>query len=580
MRITYTLWVLLAAYSTAAQAQSQAPQFTISTVAGNGTAGFTGDGGPATSAEINTPYMAAADSAGNLYIADFNNNRIRKVTPAGVITTVIGTGVAGFSGDNGSAATAQLYRPSSVFFDPGGNLFIADQFNNRVRKVTPTGIITTVAGSARQGYCGDGGPATSACLNGPIDAVTDSSGNLFIAEFGSNAVRKVNASGIITTVAGGNTTGGYSGDGGGATAASLNGPTGVAVSATGDLYVGDGGNERIRRVTGGIITTVAGNGQAGYSGDGGPATAASLNFPGRIRLDALGNLYITDGRNNRIRVVLASDSTIVTVAGNGTSGNTGDGGPATSAEIGAGGLSVTASGSIYDCSINKIRLLAPATPGAVAPTNVLPQLAFGGGWYSALYFTNLSSASVSFPVNLIGDDGNPLTVPSLGSSSTTVTLAPRGTATIALPNSGALVEGYVTVALPAGVTGYGVVRQSVPGIADQEAVVPLSGVTATTSTLLFDETNYITGVAVVNLASANATITVNAHDAQGNPLGSGTISLGPNAKTEAALRNISGLAGIVGNVGSVDFTVTSGNLAVLGLRFDGSAFTSIPTSDK
>jgi uncharacterized protein (TIGR03437 family) len=358
-KIVFMLPALLWIPSFTAQAQ---PTFTISTVAGNGTAGFSGDGGPAASAEMNSPYMAAVDPAGNLYIADFNNNRIRKVTPAGVISTFAGTGAAGFGGDGGPATSAKLYMPSSVFFDNAGNLFIADQFNGRVRKVTPAGIISTVAGPGPyQGYCGDGGPATSACLNGPIDAVTDASGNLYIAEFDSNAIRKVNTNGIISTVAGGNVTAGYAGDGGPATAASLSGPTGVAVSTTGDVFIGDGGNDRIRKVTNGVITTFAGTGKAGFSGDGGPAPAAQLNFPGRIRLDAAGNLYFADGRNNRIRLVLAANGTISTVAGNGTSGYTGDGGPATSAEIGAGGISVSASGNVYVASNNRIRLLTPAS---------------------------------------------------------------------------------------------------------------------------------------------------------------------------------------------------------------------------
>jgi hypothetical protein len=271
LALTALLWL--------SSAQGQ-PAYTISTIAGTSKAGFAGDGGQAVAAELNNPYLASLDSAGNVYIADFDNNRIRKVTTAEIISTFAGTDVAGFGGDNGPAASANLYKPSSVFFDTSGNLFIADQFNNRVRKITPGGIVTTVAGSNVQGYCGDGGQATSACLNGPIDAVTDTSGNLYIAEFGSNAIRKVNTSGIISTIAGGNANGGYSGDGGPATAAALRGPTGVAVDATGDVFIADGGNERIRKITAGIIATVAGTGTAGYSGDGGAATTAQLSFPG------------------------------------------------------------------------------------------------------------------------------------------------------------------------------------------------------------------------------------------------------------------------------------------------------------
>jgi hypothetical protein len=214
---------------------------------------------------------------------------------------------------------------------------------------------------------------------------------------------------------------------------------------------------------------------------------------------------------------------------------------------------------------------------AAAPNLVLPQVAFGGGWYTALYFTNLNSSAVSFTLTSSDDNGNPLTLPGQSAPSVTVNLAARGSALIEAPNSGSLVEGYVTGALPAGVTGYGVFRQSVSGAPDQEAVVPLSPTTATTSTLLFDDTYYITGVAVVNLGSAAATVTATAYDNQGNMLGTGTIPLAANAKTAATLRSL--IPAVAGALGSVDFSASSGNVAVLGLRFNGSAFTSIPASN-
>ncbi len=219
-------------------------------------------------------------------------------------------------------------------------------------------------------------------------------------------------------------------------------------------------------------------------------------------------------------------------------------------------------------------------PAAVTTTGVqvLPQLAFGGGWYTALYFTNITNAPVFFNVSFLGDDGNPLLIPALGTSSTTVNLAPRGTALIEIPNIGPLTQGYVSVALPAGVTGYGVFRQSAPGASVQEAVVLLSATTATTSTLLFDDTNYVTGVAVVNLSPVSTTISVFARDGQGNTIGTSSIPLAANAKTAVVLRDLAGLAGVAGAVGSVDFTTSIGNVAALGLRFNGAAFTSIPTS--
>jgi len=236
---------------------------------------------------------------------------------------------------------------------------------------------------------------------------------------------------------------------------------------------------------------------------------------------------------------------------------------------------VTNSG--YGIAVDAVSVVATPLP---VTGMILPQLAFGGGWYTALYFTNTTTAPISFTVSFTGNDGNPLTIPALGGSSVTVNLAARGAALIEAPNVGSLVQGYVTATLPTGVTGYGVFRQSVTGVPDQEAVVPLSGNTATTSTLLFDDTKYVTGVAVVNLASVNNTITATARDNQGNTLGTGTIPLAPNAKTALVLRNIPGLARIAGAIGSVDFTATIGNVAALGLRFNGSAFTSIPTSDR
>jgi hypothetical protein len=220
---------------------------------------------------------------------------------------------------------------------------------------------------------------------------------------------------------------------------------------------------------------------------------------------------------------------------------------------------------------------ATAMQVSVTVSKILSQLAFGGGWYTALYFTNLGNSPVSFPINFIGDNGAALPIPNQGNS-VTVNLAARGVYKLEIPNTGSLAQGYVSAALPNGVTGYGVFRQSISGINDQEAVVPLSDSTATTSTLVFDDTNYITSVAVANLSSAANVITATAYDNQGNVIGTGSIPLGPNAKTEFRLRDVSGLSGVTGRVGSVDFTAPSGNVAGLGLRFNGAAFTSIPTA--
>ena len=238
-------------------------------------------------------------------------------------------------------------------------------------------------------------------------------------------------------------------------------------------------------------------------------------------------------------------------------------------------IQLTATGTQSD--FDNVRLDAsPTTP----QVQILPQLAFGGGWYTALYFTNTNTALVSFTVSFIGNDGNPLSIPALGGSLVTLNLAGRGAALIEVPNVGPLVQGYASAALPVGVTGYGVFRQTVPGMNDQEAVVPLSGTTATTSTLAFEDTKYVTGVAVVNLASVSTSISWLRATVKAIPSETANIQLGPHAKTAVVLRDLPGLAGVAGSLGSVDFTSGIGTLAALGLRFNGVAFTSIPTLDR
>jgi NHL repeat len=319
----------------------------ISTVAGTGSQGYSGDGGAATSAQLSDPIGVAVDKAGNFYIAEATNHRIRKVDTNGIITTVAGNGSSGYSGDGGAATSAQINWPYDVAVDGAGNLFIADSSNQRIRKVNTNGMITTVAGNGYWGYSGDGGAAFSAQLCYPRGVALDSGGNLFIADSLNYCVRKVDTMGIITTVAG-NGSLGYSGDGGAATSAQLNVPFRVAVDTAGNLFIGERNNHRIRKVdTNGIITTVAGNGSPGYSGDGGAATSAQLYHPKGVVVDTAGNLFIADRDNHRIRKVDAS-GIITTMAGNGTSGYSGDGGSATSAQLSyPGGIATDTAGNLF-----------------------------------------------------------------------------------------------------------------------------------------------------------------------------------------------------------------------------------------
>jgi serine/threonine-protein kinase len=268
--------------------------------------------GPTVHAQLARPIGVMVDRAGDLYIADTSNNRVRRVDADGRIITVAGTGQNGFSGDNGPATQAQLYYPEDVAIDGAGNLYIADRTNNRIRRIGTDGRIITIAGTGQNGFSGDNGPATQAQFDGPFGVAVDATGNLYIASPGNSRVRRVDTHGRIITVAG-NGQAGFSGDNGPATQAQLDTPARVAVDPAGNLYIADSYNNRVRRVdTNGRITTVAGNGQAGFSGDNGPATQAQLSNPYGVAVDAAGNLYVADCDNNRIRRV-DTDGRITTV---------------------------------------------------------------------------------------------------------------------------------------------------------------------------------------------------------------------------------------------------------------------------
>lgn len=386
--------------------KGQVPSFNIATVAGTGVAGDSGDGGPATKAELNGPRGVTEDIYGNLYIAEYYGERVRKVTPTGTITTLAGTGVAGFSGDGGAATSAKLNGPYRVTVDSAGNVYIPDSGNSRIRKVSASGIITTIVGDGSVGKGGDGGPATDASLNYPEAVAFDSSGNYYIADEGANVIRKVDTNGNISTAVGTGSAS-YTGDGGPAASATLDGPVGVALDAANDLYISDQLNNVIRKVTNGIISTVAGTGVFGFAGDGGPATKAEFGYPASIGIDPAGNLYIPDVNNYRIRVLLVN-GTITTVAGNGGEGYSGDGGPATSAELNAPrSVSVAPNGDVYigDFGNNVVRVLTPSVAGGtpvITNGGVVGDSDFGGftafspGNWMVIYGSDLAVDSRSW----------------------------------------------------------------------------------------------------------------------------------------------------------------------------------------
>lgn len=359
-----TIGLINFGYSTKAQ--------NISTIAGNGVAGGSGDGTAATGAQLNAPRGICVDHSGNVYIADFANHKVRKVDGStGIISTIAGTGVSGYTGNGGAATNAKLANPADVCVDTNGNVYIAEYSNHCIRKInSSTGFISTIAGTGTAGYSGDGGLAINAKLNVPRGVFTDKSGNVYIAEEGNHTIRKVTFStGIITTIVGTNSAG-YSGDGGIATNAKLNTPEGVATDDSGNVYIADRYNNRIRKVSGssGIISTIAGTGTAGFSGDGSLAINANLNIPFGVELDIFGNIYIADRGNERIRKINVSTGVITSVAGNGTAGYSGDGSPAINAMLnGPIGICLDTSGNIYigDTNNNRIRKVTNS-PTAIA----------------------------------------------------------------------------------------------------------------------------------------------------------------------------------------------------------------------
>lgn len=385
--------------------------YVISTVAGGG-AYITsiGNGQPAQNAYLNSPDSVAVDAAGNLYIADSGNNMIRRVSAAtGLMEAFAGTGTRGLSGDGGPAKSAQLWAPRTVILDAAGNVYISDTSNNRVRKVDANGIITTIAGSANtftNGALGDGGAALSAALNLPRGLALDATGNLYIADSGNLRVRKVDTKGIITTFAGSGRTGtvGNVGDGGDPTLANIV-PAGLALDTAGNLFIADYGNNLIRKVAGGTISSIAGTGTGGYSGDGSTATSALTREAQGVAVDSAGNVFIADTGNAVIRRI--SSGIISTIAGNGGIGSSGDGGPAGAATLDyPTGVTVTGNGLVYIANSTlgayrdaRIRVLTPvtATLPVISPNGVVGVFSTStsiapGSWIS-IYGSNFASGT-------------------------------------------------------------------------------------------------------------------------------------------------------------------------------------------
>ncbi|MBS1791450.1 MAG: hypothetical protein JST85_27305 [Acidobacteria bacterium] len=353
------------------------PDAVMVTVAGTGANGSSGDGGQAAAARISRPYQIALDGEGNLFIADIDNHTIRKVAPNGIISTVAGTpGSAGFSGDGELATTARLNQPAGIAVDGSGNLYISDVSNNRVRKVTAAdGKISTIAGNGQSGFSGDNGPALNASLNFPYGLTVDkNTGDVYFAEFGNNRVRKIAvATGTISTVAGtGSAT--YNGDDRPATEAAVNAPINVTFDNSGNLVIADSGNNRIRRINNadGKISTIVGTGSTGFAGDGGLATDARVSVPAGVTFDSAGNLYFADRGNSRIRKVSAGNNIITTIAGVGLSGFNGDGLAALASRLATpNSVAVDSVGNVYIGDRENLRvrrIIFASANDTVAPT--------------------------------------------------------------------------------------------------------------------------------------------------------------------------------------------------------------------
>ncbi len=501
-------------------ASGSAPAGTITTFAGTGAGGYTGDGGPAVSARLSDAADVAADSLGNVFIADSGpssggNNVIRKVDNGGTITTHAGNGV-GYSGDGGPAASARFNHPYGIDVNPAtGGLLLADTYNNRVRGISAGSTVSTLAGSnSVGGFGGDSGPALSARLNQPQGVVADGAGNLYIADTNNNRIRKVNTLGVISTVAGTGSCTGLVGDGGLAVNAEICAPVYAAPDGAGGFYISDFGQNRVRYVTpGGVIGTFAGTGSGSSSGDGGAASSAGVAGPAGIALDTWGNLFIAETGGHRVRMVTPG-GVISTIAGTGVAGSAGDGGPAASAQLTApASVKVDSAGNLYVAEQGALRvrkITALQTPRTV-------------------YFTPFSAA--------ISPGG--------GSGTISVT-----TATPAVQWSVTSGVGWITVNSPPGtVTGSGTVRYTVAANS--------SGAARSGQLTIAGQAFTVTQGAIVFVVSPGSA----SYPAAG---GTGSVSVTPDyasgvwsATSNAAWISVTAPVGAVTGAGTVNYTVAA-----------------------
>jgi hypothetical protein len=517
------LTVVLTTAVPAGVADAAAGPGTIVNFAGSpiGVSGNTGDGGAASSATLGLSGGVAVDSAGNVYIADYVNNRVRKVDPAGTITNFAGSpsGVSGNSGDGGQATSATLVAPVAVAVDSAGNVYITA--GGRVRKVNTGGVITHFAGSpaGMSGNTGDGGPAIAATLNGPSGVAVDSAGNVYIADNANNRVRRVDTGGIITNFAGSPAgTSGNTGDGGAATSATLGFPYAVGVDSAGNVYIGDTAHNRVRKVdTGGIITNFAGSpaGMSGNTGDAGPATSATLSNPFGVAVDSAGNVYISDEFNHRVRRV-DPGGTITDFAGSpaGTSGNTGDGGLASSATLDSPiGVAADSAGNVYiaDWSYHRVREVRSGAP----------------------YFTSVATATFTVAVSAS------LTVTAAGFPAPTVTETGTLPSGVTFNNATATLSGAPA---PGTEGSYPITFHAANGIGTAAAQNFTLTVNAATTTTTTATTTTTTTAAATTTTTAAATTTTTPATTTTTTPATTTTTAATTSTTTTTTAMVSGLA--------------------------------------